>query len=199
MSLIGAEGLLPMRGHQLGGSTVDGLPRLIGRGTIVRKNSPEFVPCELKISQEYSPKIGYEYAYSDVVCRTVTVFEAHVPGTEDIVGRCTVKIMLGISDCVDRDYQTKRVACVLNVESPKREEYQGVGSLLMRAAIEYGISQDTEGRIAVYSVGDALGFYSKLGMQSGSKDDPVLMYLPKKEIAIWRRVMMRNPVLYVQK
>jgi hypothetical protein len=92
----------------------------------------------------------------------------------------------------------------------------------MQASMERGIALGAEGRIALHSAGEALGFYYKLGMRSGylddaldraidvelqqaaleqrsprtilEEDDAALMYLPQEAIAQWQCTIQERPV-----
>jgi hypothetical protein len=187
----------------------------IGFGQISYKDVPyHFVACDVR----------YGRKYSDVVDRIVTAFTAHVPGVQNSIGECTLEIMPSSPDCLDHDYATKPVVGVLNIDSWNREVYRGVGTLLMQAAIEYGLAYGTQGRLSLHSAGEALGFYYKLGMRNGllnpafdaqiageiaqaalehrpPKDildgDALLMYLPSVAIEAWSRHIHKRPVLVV--
>ncbi len=185
---------------------------LIARALIARKNPPNALEvCEIHIGREHS----------DVVDRTVSVFKAYVPGIEQSVGKCSFEIIDGFSDCDDVTYASKKVVGVLNLDSSHRKIFRGIGTLLMKAAIEHGLVHGTEGRIALHSTGEALGFYYKLGMRNGHRDaeidqrikteidqaakesrepkdildgDALIMYLPPEAIATWKRSIQSNPV-----
>jgi hypothetical protein len=115
----------------------------------------------------------------------------------------------------------KKVVAILNLDSFEREKYRGVGTLLMQAAIEYGIAHGAEGRVSLHLTGTALGFYKRLGMVNGANDvvfdrkieeeseqaardhrepkdlldgDAMAMYLPREAISSWRRIIQEQPV-----
>jgi hypothetical protein len=191
-------------------------PRLIGQGSVVRKGLyPASAVCTIKIGHEDSDD-------SDV---PFTVFKAYVPEIKKSIGKCKFEILEDFPDCVSRDYCTKKVVFIRDLDSFNRQEYQGVGTLLLQATIEYGISQGTEGRVALYSISDAIGFYYKLGMRNGFRDvhvdrqikaeidqaarenrppkniledEALLMYLSSKAIAVWKHTIQDRRVLCEQ-
>jgi len=151
-----------------------------------------------------------------------TVFNAYIADTGEKIGKCSLHLISGFSDCEDVAYQTGTVVGVIRIDSFARKRIRGVGTMLMQAAIEYGITQGAEGRIVLHAAGDALIFYRKLGMKLGFSDpqleeamseeaarlasgqadprdllsnDARPMYLPKEAIDVWRAKIQAAPVL----
>jgi hypothetical protein len=150
-----------------------------------------------------------------------TVFNAYISGTREKIGKCSFSLIPGDSYCTDAMYQEK-VISVIRLDSFARKKIQGVGTMLMQAAMEYGIAHGTEGRIALHADGKALVFYYKLGMRLGFSDsrlerslheeamrstiehrdsvdllnnDARPMYLPQEAMVLWQGIIRSNPVL----
>jgi len=159
-------------------------------------------------------------AVSDITDGPVTVFTAYIPGEGKKLGQCTFS-MNQFAECPKSGYQSNTAVGILRLDSFLRETYRGVGTLLMQAAMEYGIRYGTGGRVALHSEGSALGFYYKLGMRSLSKkfnaqiekeleqakrenrapaditdNDAMLMYLPEEAMAVWTAKIRQSPVLH---
>lgn len=186
---------------------------IIGRGMLERKDGSGNVLCDIKQTSKKSD-IGVN----------ATVFQAYLHETGEKVGECSFEIITKCPYCDDEDYSQNKNMGIIRIDSFARDQFRGIGTMLMQAVIEYGIANGTEGRVSLHSCGTALGFYQKLGMKLGIADadleqkireeslravfqrrDPVdllinedaaLMILPKEALERWREIICHNPVLF---
>ena len=184
----------------------------VGQGMVYR-NGSEMPPVSCVIKQTMT--------YSDTVDEPVTDFHAYIPGQAGKVGRCIVRVNK-FTECKGVGYGTNLAVGVLKLDSYANTVFHGIGTLLMQAAMEYGLQYGCRGRIALHSESSALGFYYKIGMRTMSKrvdaiikrsvdrtvsgtgtrvgiplEDPEFMYLPQEAVERWQERIQRNPVLYL--
>ncbi len=106
------------------------------------------------------------------------------------------------------------------INATHKSQYKGIGTVLMQAAMEYGLRKNCEGRIQLDAVGSSHGFYYKLGLRStfeyhneaiadelmkATKENRApntlhlrsfWMHLPSTEIPQWLSKIEEHPILY---
>lgn len=141
-----------------------------------------------------------------------TVFKAYHPETNALLGKCKFRIENGFPECIDKSYHNQPVVGILRLDSFARDSYRLIGTELMEAAQEYGITKLANRRIVLHSEASAMGFYYKLGMRSGNEvfdqhvikgdisldpEDAFFLYLPPSGIPQWESRVVR-PVLFTK-